>query len=65
MKDKRIKILLKVIKIIYTKSPEMETLINESMIDICKEGVSPEQVFFSLFFAVCFIVMGYLNITFF
>ena len=35
------------------------------MIDICKEeGVSLEQVFFFLlFFAIGFIIMGYLNIA--
>ena len=34
----------------------------KSMIDICKEeGVSLEQVFFLLFFAIGFIIMGYLN----
>ena len=43
----------------------MQKLIDESMIDICKEErVSSEQVFFFLFFAVSFIVMGYLNIMF-
>ena len=67
MKDKkRIEILLKVIERIYSKSPGMQTLIDESMIDICKEeGASTEQVFFAFCFAVCFIVMGYLNIIFF
>ena len=35
----------------------------KSMIDICKEGLSPEQVFFLLFFAIGFIIMGYLNIA--
>ena len=49
MKDKkRIKILLKVIERVYTKNPGMQTLVYESMIDICKEeGVSSEQVFFA------------------
>ena len=66
MKDKkRIEILLKVIERVYSKNPGMQTLIDESVIDICKEeGVSPEQVFFLLFFAVDFIVMGYLNKNF-
>ena len=42
---KRIKILLKVLERIYSKSPGMQTLIEESMIDKCKEEcVSPEQV---------------------
>ena len=49
MKDKkRIEIPLKVIERIYSKSPGMQTLIEESMIDICKEkSVSLEQVFFA------------------
>ena len=66
MKDKkRIEILLKVIERVYSKNPGMQTMIDESVIDICKEeGVSPEQVFFLLFFAVDFIVMGYLNKNF-
>ena len=66
MKDKkRVEILLKVIERVYSKNPGMQTLIDESVIDICKEeGVSPEQVFFLLFFAVDFIVMGYLNKNF-
>ena len=64
MKDKRkIEILLKVIEIVYTKNPGMQKLVDKSMIDLCKEGVSPEQVFFV--FALGFIVMGYLNIFFF
>ena len=62
MKDKRI--LLKVIERVYSKNPGIQILIDESMIDICREeGVSPQQVFL-LFFAVGFIVMGYPNITF-
>ena len=41
----------------------MQKLINESMIDVCKEqGVPTEQVFF--LFTVGFIVLGYLNINF-
>ena len=48
MKDKkRIEILLKVIQRIFGKNPEIQKLIDRSMIDICKEvGVSPEQIFF-------------------
>ena len=67
MKDKkRIKILLNVIERVYSKNPGIQTLIEESIIDICKdEEVSPKQVFFclSLLFFF-FIVMGYLNKTF-
>ena len=60
MKDKkRMEMLLKVIEKVYSKKPGMQTLIDESMIDICKE----EGVFL-LFFAVGFIFMGYLNINF-
>ena len=45
---KKIEILLKAIERVYTKNPGMQTLIDELMIDICKEeGVSPEQVFFA------------------
>ena len=40
----------------------MQKLIDESMADVFKKGVSPEQVFFV--FAVGFTVMGYLNIIF-
>ena len=46
MKDKkRIEILLKVIERVYSENPE-KILIDESMIDICKEAVPFEQVFF-------------------
>ena len=60
LKDKkRIEILLKVIKRIYDKNPEMQKSIDSSMIAVCKEGVSLEQVFFILlFFAAVFIIMG-------
>ena len=66
MKDKkRIKILCNVMERIYSKSPDMQTLIIESMIDMCKEkGVPPEQAYFCFLFTICFIVMGYLNINF-
>ena len=48
MKDKKnIEILLKVIERVYTKNTEIQKLIDESMIDVCKEGVSLEQVFFA------------------
>ena len=65
MKDKkRIEILLNVIGRVYSKNPGIQTLIDESMRDICnEEGVSPEQLFL-LFFAVNFIVMGYRKIHF-
>ena len=42
MKDKRkVEILLKLIERVYTKNPGTQKLIDESMIDIWKEGVSP------------------------
>ena len=44
---KRIEILLKVIERVYSENPGIQTLIDESIINICKEeGVSPEQVLF-------------------
>ena len=50
---KKIEILLKVEKI-YSKNPGMQKLIDESLIDVCKEeGVSHEQVFFCFDF-LCF-----------
>ena len=65
MKDKKkIEILLQVIKRVYTKNLGTQKLIDKSMIDICKEVVPPEQAFCFAFFAVGFIVMGYLNINF-
>ena len=61
MKDKkRIEILLKVTERVYSKNPG-KTLIDESMIDICKEVVPFEQVFFCFSSVVGFIVMGCLN----
>ena len=62
MKDKKkIKILLKSIERVYSKNPGIQALIDESIIDVCKvEGVLREQVFL-LFFAVGFLVMGYLK----
>ena len=61
MKDKkRIEIPLKVIERIYSKSPGMQTLIEESMIDICKEkSVSLEQVFFA--FLCCLLYRYWLS----
>ena len=61
MKDKkRIETLLKVIERVFIKNPHTQKLVDESVIDICKEGVSPEHVFF-VFFVVGFIAMSYLN----
>ena len=60
MKDKkRIEILLKFIKKVYDKNPDLQRLIKSSMVEICaEEGTSLQQVFFVLvFFAVAFIVM--------
>ena len=49
---------------VYCKNTGIQTIIDESMIHICQdEGASPKQVFL-LFFAVGFIVMGYLNRNF-
>ena len=54
MKDKKkIEILLKVIERIFNKNPEMQKLIDESMIDVCKEeDVSPKEVFFYFYFSL-------------
>ena len=54
MKDmKRMEMLLKVIERIYSKIPEMQTMINESMKDIREEdALSHKEVFFSLLFAL-------------
>ena len=42
----QVEILLNVIERVHTKNPEMQKLIDESMIDICKEeSVSPQHVF--------------------
>ena len=44
----KVGVLLKIIETVYTKNPGMQKLIDEWMMDICKEeGVSPEQVFFA------------------
>ena len=64
LRKSNFKVIEKVIERMYSTSLGIQTLIDESMIDICKEkGVSPEQIFL-LFFDVCSIVMGYLNISF-
>ena len=48
MKDtERIEILLKVIERVYSKNSGIQTLIDESIIDKCKEGLSFKQVFFA------------------
>ena len=48
MKDKkRIEILLKAIERIYINSPGIQTLLDKSVIDICKEeSVPSEKAFF-------------------
>ena len=54
MKDqKELEILLNVIQSIYDKNPEIQEVIDASMIKICaEEGVSPEQVFFIFTFSL-------------
>ena len=54
MKDnKRIKVLLKVIQTIYDKNPEMQEVIDTSMIEVyAEEGMFPEQVFFCFAFSL-------------
>ena len=58
MKDKKkLDALLEVIQRIYDKNPEMQEVIDASMMEECaKEGVSPEQVLlyfpFSLLFSL-------------
>ena len=62
MKDqKRIEILLKVIRRLHDKNHDMKKSIDSSVIDVCKEdGVTPEQVFLILlFFATVFFKMDY------
>lgn len=62
MKDqKRIEILLKVIRRLHDKNPDMKKSIDPSVIDVCKgDGVTPEQVFLILlFFATVFFKMDY------
>ena len=48
MKDKKkLEALLKVIKQTYIKNPEMQKMIDASMIGVCaQESISPKQVFF-------------------
>ena len=50
-------------KRIYDQNPEMEEVIDWSMMEVCaEESVSTEQVFFILpFFYVVFIIMSYPN----
>ena len=65
MKDKkRIKILLEVIERTYSKNQGIQTQIDESMMDICKEKSASSKQVFLLLFAVGFIFMGYLNTNF-
>ena len=54
MKDNnRVNVLLKVIQRIYDKTPEIQEVINSSMIEACAEkSVSPEQVFFYFDFSL-------------
>ena len=64
MRDKKkIKILRKVIKRICDQNPEMQELVDASMVQVCaEESLSSEQVFFVLlFFAVVFIIMAILE----
>ena len=56
MKDKeKLKILLKVIQRIYDKNPEMQEVIDASMMKVCaEESIYPEPVlFFILLFIFC------------
>ena len=65
MKDKkRIKILLEVIERTYSKNQGIQTQIDESMMDICKEKSASSKQVFLLLFAVGFIFMGYINTNF-
>ena len=48
LRKSNFKVIEKVIERMYSTSLGIQTLIDESMIDICKEkGVSPEQIFFA------------------
>ena len=51
MKDnKRVKVLLNFIQIIYDKNPEIQQVVGTLMIEVCiEEDESPEQVFFFAF----------------
>ena len=45
--NKRDKFLLKVIQRIYDKNPEIQEVVEASMIEVCaEESLSPEHVFF-------------------
>ena len=61
MKDnKRVKLLLKVIKRIYDQNPEMQKVIDGLTIKVCADkGVSPEPVFFYFDFLAVFFMMSY------
>ena len=61
MKDKkRIEILLKVTERIYIKHPKIQESIDSVIVGVCaEEDVSPDQVFFLLFFVVISIIMGH------
>lgn len=49
---KRIEMLLKVIKRICDKNPELQELIDPSILICAEEVVSPEHVFFLFFFSL-------------
>ena len=50
--NKRVKVLLNVVQLIYDKNPEIQGVIDASMTEVCAgEEVSPQQVF--LFFLCC------------
>ena len=52
--DKKLEVLLKVVQRGYDKNAGMQEVIDTSIIEVCAEkSVSPEQVFFILFF-LCF-----------
>ena len=57
----RIKFLLKVKIKVYNENPELQKLIDASMVEVCtKEGVFSKQVIYIfLFFAVIVIIMSY------
>ena len=59
-RKKKVEILLKVIERVYTKNPEMQKLIGESMM---QRKMCHPSIYFFLFFDG-FINMGYLNIHF-
>ena len=50
--NERVKVLLKVIQRIFDKNPEIQEVIDASIIEVCaEEGVSPEQVYFYFVFS--------------